>query len=308
MKRNEPAKGFRKLLRVVLPAFIVLLAGFAGSLVVLTWRVTHPGAVQEPVNPSHFLLDSRDVTWSGSAGEEMNGWWIAGRRGAPGILLSPGYGMSRSDVLSLAVPLNNAGFHVLIHAQRGCNPAGTGASSLGLYEKDDMESALGFMRAQPGVDAGRLGAWGADEGARAALAMAASHPEVLAIAADTPYEYVLEFLTVRLREELGTGNSLIEYGCRQVFRLSHLGSYGAAAEPLPLDPLADRNILFIQGSNRKEMAPLVASLYGRLGPKKEMMSLPASRSRLLSGAELKNYDRQVADFFRKNLAATGNRD
>ena len=294
-----------KFLRKILPGFTILIVGLAAILGFLVYRVTHPGVAQEPVNPSHFLLPSLDVSWKTDSGEEMSGWWVVGMSDAPAVLLAPGYGMSRSDAMSLATSLHGAGYHVLVYTQRGFSASPRRACSLGLHEKEDMDSAVTFMKLRPGVDSKRLGIWGVDEGARAALAVAAIHPEVRAIAVDAPYEYVLDFLTLKIRGELGFANSWVEEGCRVIFKLWQIGSFRDLTEPLPVQALADRSILFIQGANRMEMAPLAASLFDRVQPQKEMISLPTSRSSLMTSEEVANYDRQVSNFFRINLAVAG---
>ena len=98
--------------------------------------------------------------------------------------------MSRSDALSLASVLHGAGFNLLVYDLRGNGASPRGASSLGLCETDDMLAVLRFMKSRSDINRARLGIWGVDESARAALAVAASHPEVRAIAADAPYESV----------------------------------------------------------------------------------------------------------------------
>ncbi len=304
MKRGDRSKGrFPKSLRTVFPALVILIAGTGAILGFLVFRVTHPSPVEEPVTPSQYLMPWSDVSWTTEGGEEMSGWWVAGTKGAPAIIVAPGYGMSRSDSLSLVLLLHGEGFHVLVTTPRGSETRQRRASSLGLLERGDMEAALAFLKLQPGVDINRIGIWGVDESARAALAVAASHPEVHAIAADTPYEFVLDFLTERLRAEFGISNWLIGSACRAVFRLAHFRSFSRMAEPLAVQALADRTILFIQGENRKEMKPLVMALYDRVQPQKEMISLPSARYSTMPGADATNYDRQVSNFFHVNLPA-----
>jgi hypothetical protein len=74
-------------------------------------------------------------------------------------------------------------------------------------------------------------------------------------------------------------------------------------QPLPVEALADRSVLFIQGENRRELARHTQELYDRLKPRKEMISVSRSRSRHMSGEEMRSYDRQVSNFFQLNLSA-----
>lgn len=301
-RRRVPAKErIKKFLLLILPALSVLFAGVVGFFGFLVYRVTHPARVPEAINPSHYSLPSIDVSWISRDGMEFPGWWIPGLKGAPGILLSPGYGMSRADVLSLAAMLREQGFNLLVYDQRGSGAAAKGASTLGLREAEDMMAALEFLRKRPEVNGSRLGIWGVDIGARAALVSAASSPEVRAVAADSAYAATSDFLSVRIRQEIGSEYPFLEFGCRQVFMLSFRVSGRALIEGIPLEALADRSILFIQGENRKEVAQLTASLYDVIKPQKELITLPAARVRIMGAEELKNYDRQVSNFFRLNL-------
>ena len=65
---------------MVLPGLGLLLGGVLIVLAIIVYRVTHPGPVAEPVNPSHYLLPSLDVTWPTRDGKEIPGWWIPGTK------------------------------------------------------------------------------------------------------------------------------------------------------------------------------------------------------------------------------------
>jgi len=164
-----------------------------------------------------------------------------------------------------------------------------------------MLAALDFLQSRPEVDHKRIGIWGVDVGARAALRAAAGRPDVRAVAADSPYDRVADLLPVRVEEETGVENRILDLGCAWVFRLYRLTSGAALEERLPLEALSDRAILLIQGENRKELARLTAAINERLQPQKEMVSLRSARFHFMSGEELKNYDRQVSNFFVLNL-------
>ncbi len=288
-------------MRTVLPAVFVLLAGVFAALGFLTYKIAHPGAVPETVNPSHYLLPSLEVAIPLGSGEETAGWWIPGLKGAPGILLAPGYGMSRSDALSLAVMLRENGFNLLVYDQRGCGTSPRGASTLGLREAADMLQALEILRNRPEIDASRVGIWGVDVGAHAALRAAASVPEVRAVVADGAYEFMPDFLDFRIFEDFGLKNRLVRLGCGWAFALSHLGDRSLRSEPLQVQSFAGRSVLFIRGENRKRLGELTAALNDKFRPRQEMVSFKMSRVRLMSGEDLKMYDTQVTDFFQLNL-------
>jgi uncharacterized protein len=293
---------FGRLFRTILPACAILLAGIVVIIGVLIYRISNPGDVPEGLNPSQYFysLPSLEVSIPSTRSPEIAGWWIPGLKDAPGIILAPGYGMNRVDALSLASALHQEGFNLLIYNQRGNGPSSKGASTLGLYEAKDMEDAIHFMQNRPESNPKSIGIWGVDVGANAAMKAAAQFPEVRAIVADSLYEDIADFLSYRIAEDFGLDNRLIQFGCYQIFRLIHPKAF-SMNDKLPLQALSDRTILFVKGENRKGLAPLTAAIYGQIRPQKEMISLKCSRIHMMSGEDLKNYDRQITNFFHLNL-------
>ncbi len=287
--------------RGVLPAVYVLVGGILTVLGVLTYRLTHPGAVQESVNPSFFWLTFSDVRWNTRQGQTVAGWWIPGQEGRPGIVLVPGYGMSRSDVLSLASVLNQQGFGVLTYDQRGCGALPRGASTLGLAETDDLLAALDFLNTRPESTAGRTGIYGVDIGARAALRAAAARPDVQVVVADSVFDSVNGFIGAWVSESLGLHSRALEFGVIGMFGIWRLGYRTSMFERMAAEALAQRHVLFIQGDNRRELGERTAEVYGRIKAAKEIMRLPVSRIRNMSGEDVKSYDLQVSEYFRLNL-------
>ena len=302
MKGRLPVKvRLTRLLRIVLPAAVVLVCGVLGVFGVLVYKITHPDTIAESAKPLHYLLPSLEVDIPSGESGGILGWWIPGLKGGPGIVLAPGYGMSRSDALSLATALHEDGFNLLIYDQGGSGSSHRSTNSLGLCESEDMLAALRFMEGQPDTDGSRLGIWGVDVNARAALQAAASVPEVRAIAADGAFESVSDFLDLKVDEQFGTGSSFLRFGCRQIFRLVQITFACSSKSELRLPALFDRSILFIQGENRKELGRLTSALYEKVPSQKEMVSLKSVRVHAMSGEDLMSYDRQVADFFHLNL-------
>ncbi len=86
-----------------------------------------------------------------------------------------------------------------------------------------------------------------------------------------------------------------------IFRLAHMtrGSFKSGA--IPAQALSNRMILFIKGENRKGLSDLTTAIYEKIQPQKEMISFKTARMHVMSGEDLKSYDRQVANFFHLNL-------
>jgi pimeloyl-ACP methyl ester carboxylesterase len=301
MRQQTPARiQIEKFFRTVFPAVAILAVGILIILSFFVYKISYPGITPESVNPSHYLLPSLDVLVSPTKGKMIPAWWIPGLKGAPGIILAPGYGMCRSDALSLAVPLHEDGFNLLVFDQRGSGAEPRGASTLGLTETEDMTGAIEYLQARPESNPKRIGIWGVDISALAALRAASETPEVRAIAVDSAFEAPLDFMSHQIADDFGIDNRLAQLGCYQIFRMVHIRNISTSTR-IPLEKLSDKSVLFIKGENRKQLGLLTTGMYDSLKPQKEMISFKTSRIHLMSGEDLKNYDRQVVNFFHLNL-------
>jgi len=302
MKRPLTARvHIGRFFRTILPAFAILFVGASIVLGVLVYKISYPGAVAESVNPSYYLLPSLEVTIPTKDRLEIPGWWIPGLKGAPGIILSPGYGMNRSDALSLAAALHESGFNCLIYCQRGSGANPKGASTFGLYEAEDMLQAITYMQSRSESNPAKIGIWGVDVGAVAALRTSADCAEVRAIVADSAFESIADFVDYRIAEDFGLDNRLVQFSCLEIYKLVHIFGGSFSSDRLPMDRLSNRMILFIKGENRKELGKSATAIYDQIRPQKEMISFKTSRIHLMSGEDLSSYDRQVANFFHLNL-------
>jgi len=302
MVQRLPAKTrYINSIKKILPAVAILCVGILAIPSFLFYKATHPRESQEPLNPSYHLLKSSNIRITSLSDNEINGWWIPGTKGSAGIVLAPGHGMTRSDTLSLATVLHEKGFNILIYGQRGSSASSEKSSTLGLKETEDMLSILQFMQDMPESDPSRIGIWGVDVGAYSALQTAASVPEVRAIAVDSVFESVFDFLDIRIDEEFNLDNRILQFGCRQIFQVLYATSGLLGIKEIPIEKLADRSLLFITGENRQKLGQLTTALYNKLPAGKEMISFKTSRIHLMKGNEFQGYDRQVADFFQQNL-------
>lgn len=296
--RKHKARRFRRILWAAAVAAGVLVVGYLGLCAYLAYTIKYPSPVPEDAKPSHYLLAAVDVSWSSARGRDIKGWWTEGKFGAPAVLLAPGHDLSRSDALSLAAELGKRGFHSLIYSAGGRSDDGSEpAGVLGPEAVDDMLSALDFLERRKEVASGRLGIWGVDVGARAALETACRRPEVKAVAADSPYGAVADFVRLHVIGTLGRTDRRIESGCLWILGL--LGGVPADSFRVgfELDALADRGVLFIAGGNRPELARSTEELRSRLKPERELLSAAGARARLMSAEMMAVYDRRVGDFF-----------
>ena len=93
-------------------SFLIVLVGAAGFL---TFRIVTQQSDAENVSPGSFLLTNfENLSFIDRHGGEHDGWLLRGLKGAPVIVLCPGYDSNRSDLLSLGAALQENHFNIYI--------------------------------------------------------------------------------------------------------------------------------------------------------------------------------------------------
>ncbi len=158
---------------VLLVTLAALLAGAPRA------RAVEPGPSHEPL-PAALGLQAEDVTFPAADSVQVSGWWFAGPKGAPVIVVAARGSGTMSDMLPAVKEFLARGFGVLTFDYRGFGPRGTpeGRDSLRYVVfssewVDDMAGALHYARARGGR---HVFAWGQDLGSAVALAGAARDP------------------------------------------------------------------------------------------------------------------------------------
>ncbi len=292
--------GFLRLVKVagiLLFALVVVLVVIAGYL---TFRILRARNLIENVTPqSSFQTNYENLSFKDRRGREHVGWLLVGLRGAPVILLCHGHESNRSEMLSLGTVLRQNHFNVyLFNFDAGrANPM---FSDLGVSEVDVILDAIAFITEQPGVNPNRVGLFGANSGAFAALAAAQQNQHVRALALDSVYSHPRQMFESQVEKFLGGSSSTFRILADLEFRLVTLGR-----KPPPvreeLGKLDGVPKLFISGRDSPLLAEATETLYEQSPQPKRLLVLEHSLSALATGAEKKEYEHQVLTFFLHNL-------
>jgi len=191
-------------------------------------------------------------------GLTLRGWFAPGRDGSA-VILVHGLGGNRAQLLPEAALLCRRGHAVLLLDSRGSGESEGQVASWGDRERKDVEAALRWIRARPGVDPARVGLYGFSVGASTVALVAAADPAIRAVA--------LGPLWPSLRAELGHRYPLAHARSAAlaalVFRLS-----GVDVDAVrPVDALASivpRPLFFLSGSRDDDTPSEVTdSLFAR---------------------------------------------
>jgi uncharacterized protein len=188
--------------------------------------------------------DFEEVSFSTADGVRLAGWWLP-RPGSPRVIIGFAGHRSRKDsLLGIGSALWRAGNNVLVFDWRSRGQSDIAQHSLAFYELRDAEAALAYARNR--VPGAQLGVIGYSMGASIAILLAARHPDIHAIVADSPFTGIAEVVAAgvtrhRLPARLVTSLTDALTGWRFGYRFSDVRPIDVVAS------LAPRPLLLIHG-------------------------------------------------------------
>ena len=316
----------KRIFWVFVPAVIVLVVGVIVWNFYLMYRLTHPQRTQLYGSPRDFqvILNKPmwfDEKWKNLDSTESVGWFLS--RGVPGpaIILSHGYGANRSDLLTLSFELWKSGYHVLVYDLRGHGESPVKWSGLGTYEKDDILSAIKFLKGQKTergeelID-GRVGLYGVDLGGYASIVASSEDPSVKAVAVDSAYPDVRHFLRHRLNVIVGSDSALAKNlvdsslankmtGLAMQLYLMRSADSAPATQSVSAGP--SRRFMFITSKDSETHDQMTRELFNATKDPKELVEVAHSRVSRLYDKESADYDARVVTFFHQAMPLAGGR-
>ena len=137
------------------------------------------------------------VTLTTEDGLNLSAWYTPPQNGAV-ILIAHGYNDNRPE--SIYAMFVKKGYGALAWDFRAHGSSDGDISTLGYYERMDVEAALDFALAQEGVE--HIGAWGGSMGAATIILSAAEHPEIEVIIADSAYPSLEDVMRLNMPVKL----------------------------------------------------------------------------------------------------------
>ncbi len=315
----------KRILWVFIPSVLVLFVGVVVWNFYLVHRLTHPPRTELYGSPRDFqVILSKpmwfDEKWKNSDSTESVGWLLSRGMTAPAIILSHGYGANRSELLTLSFELWKAGYHVLVYDLRGHGESPVKWSGLGTYEKDDLLSAIKFLKNRKldsGEDFtdGRIGLYGVDLGGYISLVASSQDPMIKAIAVDSVYPDLRHFINYRLKTIVGTSGlasrivdsswagSMNELAMQ--FYLMRREDTAPAVESVTTG--TNRRFLFITAKDSGQFDTMTRELFNACKESKELAEVEHSRMNRLYEKESSDYDARVVAFFQQAIPVTASK-
>jgi len=307
----------KRVLWVFIPAVVVLVVGVGSLDFYLIHRLAHPPRQALQASPRDFQIILQKPMWSEEKWKNADstpavGWFLSQGKPAPAVVLSHGYGSNRAALLTLGFELWKSGYHVLLLDLRGHGESPVKWSGLGTYEKDDLLSAIKFLKNRKneiGQDLldGRVGLYGVDLGGYASIVASGQSPSVRAVAVDSVYPNAEQFINHELKTWAGKEGSFVNtmIDAKLTRQLVELGMQlyllrreDTAPALESVSASAGRRFLFITAAGTGTYETLTHDLFAKTKDQKQLMEVPRSHMERLYDEDLANYDSKVVEFFK----------
>ncbi len=294
----EKRKSWFYWLRLALFGASVCSVLFAVGAVYISYRAAgnymhpRPRPLPPEENPGQAGIPYQEITLTSSDGLHLSGWYTAPKNGAL-ILVAHGYGARRSTRLHILFA--SYGYGVVSWDFRSHGASEGDTSTLGYYEQDDLQAALDYALAQPGVQ--HVGVYGASMGGAAAIEVAARRPEIEALVADSAY--------FALEDQLRA--AIPQAWMRPLVRFFAEMQSGVDMDWLrpgdEIGKISPRPVFIIQGLADRLVPPDSSQrLYAAAGEPRLLWNEPGVPHVGMQNAFPEEYERRVMAFFEMYLA------
>lgn len=311
----------KKLSKLLLPILLTLLVALVVALVLIVYGITRPPGRSHLVTPEKYseisgtarALKVTEENWRNRDGTAARGWLLRGTEGAPAVILLHRYGGDRSLLFNLGMKVNEAtGCTILWPDLRGhgLNPS-LKWTSFGSRESDDALAALDFLRTLKGerrdqMIGDRVGIYGVELGAYAALRAASKDPSIQVLVLDGVPRDQNDLVEATVRGYVGVSTRALVFPARVATRLYFLRQYDNQSSCVLAAGLGNRRVLLLAGEDNsylRESTKSIASCFSNPANLETKTDLPLTGFTLPSatGEQGEGYDRPVIDFFVKNL-------
>jgi len=146
-----------------------------------------PGGEVGELTPGDWGLPYQDVSFKTNEDLTLKGWFVNNNETERAIILAPGRGTNRWDILENAPVryLHDHGFEILLFDPRNTGKSEGDMYGFGYFESQDIVNAAKYLKEEKGVR--EVGVWGGSAGASAAIIAALESNEIEAVVADSPY-------------------------------------------------------------------------------------------------------------------------
>ena len=299
-----PTRWYSKILVALLALTIFIFLATSALSGFLLYRVISPTPSRSQLDFSDFPGHPEDVTYQVSGEGSRDGWFFPGLRGAPTILLCPGYQTGRGELLTMATALQDQQYNVFLF-DFSAGSTSTKTSTLGYREVLELRAALDAVAQRTDVDPNRFGLWGTNVGAYAAMGEAEGDRRVAAIAVESVYDTPKQELDLLASHSGLAALPMILRGTEIGFEWMTRPYRDTPPLSTRFSRLAGEPKLFIEAQDEPGLAVETHQMFSLSAEPRDEASLPRGNYAGMMDEEKRTYENRILSFFLLNLPLSG---
>jgi dipeptidyl aminopeptidase/acylaminoacyl peptidase len=278
----------------------ILLAGFGRSAISVVDGAMRPPRMPVEISPQQAGLNAEKITFTTRDGITLAGWIVPSRNGAA-VILGHGHAANRTQLLTEAQFLSEAGYGVLSFDWRGHGESGGDRITFGRDEVLDLRAAVDTLSARPEIDPARIGVLGFSMGGAVMLLGAAQDTRIRAVIAESAYADFGETTRYRVR------NAPLLWEVTWSYSTFVIGIDPTSIRPVDsICAISPRPVFLIYGSAEDYVHPDSAQeLYNAACDPKDLWIIDGAGHGGFIDAEPDEYPRRVLEFFDQHLKGNG---
>ena len=273
--------------------WFLITAAVAGTLL---YSLVKPEVRGADLRDSDLFSKPELITVQAAGGKPRDGWFFPGLTTSPTIILCHGYQGHKGDIITMVSSLQKDRFNVFVFDFSGHGRA-PGATTLGPGETKELLAAIDVILKRTDVDQTRVGVWGFDMGAYAALSAALADPRVKAVAADSVYDQPRTFFELLARRADISKVPLSVTFARWGYSMMNWGARNDPPLSQRVAALRETSKLFVQGQDNPALAESTLQLFLRSPEPRKQAVFPKSNYATMIEEERKAYETEVVHFF-----------
>jgi uncharacterized protein len=271
---------------MLLVAVVILTVGWSYKSAM---NYVHPLRAQRPAGetPARYGVTYQDVQLQTADHLHLAAWYTPPQNG---IVILVAHGLADARSPSMFALFARHGYGVLAWDFRAHGESDGDLCTLGYSERLDVEAALDYALAQPGVV--QVAAWGGSMGSAAIIQAAAQRPELAALVVDSAFTSLQDEMNYAI--PLAIMRPLIRF-----FAERETGLQVAMLQPLEqIGKISPRPVFIIQGLADQLVSPDSAQrLYDAAGDPRSLWIEPEVGHLGMYKTFPGEYERRVIEFF-----------
>ncbi|MEK6646328.1 MAG: alpha/beta hydrolase [Candidatus Firestonebacteria bacterium] len=283
----------------------IIIYGFI-LFVLVVWRfsyiLTHTTRMKGDFTPAGFNLTYENVKFKTSDGLELAGWFIPVNKPKGLIILCHGIGADKSDLVRMAPFLYHGGYSVFIFDFRSHGDSSGKYTSMGYYERQDLNSAIDYLKLRKDCSNLNIGVYGFSMGASIAYIVSSENKEIKAVIGDSGFVSAKDIITRYANKffhipkyplvpiVIWVGEKWIKCKYSDIDAIKYI------------EKISPRPVLIIHGE-KDENIPVddARKLFEKAREPKELWIIPNAGHTETYSTMQSVYEQKIIDFFNKNL-------